>query len=619
MAFPLIALPATLLLWDGVLQPSPAHNQFYTIAGAHTKIANDCAVCHNGNYTNTPNTCVACHTTDYNTTTNPNHRTAKLSTDCATCHTQNVWSPSTFNHSTFYPLTGAHATITNNCIQCHANGYVNTPNTCNGCHQSDFNASLNPNHKTLGISSDCASCHSTAPGWSPASFPAHNQFYTIAGAHTKIANDCAACHNGNYTNTPNTCVACHNTDYNITTNPNHRTAKLSTDCATCHTQNVWSPSTFNHNNFYPLLGAHAKIANNCVSCHNGNYTNTPNTCAACHTADYNSTTILTIKTAQFSTDCATCHTQNVWSPSTFNHNNFYPLLGAHAKIANNCVSCHNGNYTNTPNTCAGCHTADYNSTTNPNHKTAQFSTDCATCHTQNVWSPSTFNHNNFYPLLGAHAKIANDCAACHNGNYTNTPNTCAGCHTADYNSTTNPNHKTAKLSTDCATCHTQNVWSPSTFNHSTFYPLTVACYHQPITASNVMPTGMSTLPIPATDAIRQILTHLSIPTIKLWVFPVIVLPVTLLLRDGVLHPSLRTISFIPLQAPTLKSPMTVLHATTAIIISRQILVQVATLPITTVPPIQTIKQRSFQQTVPLAIHKMCGHLLRLIIITFIRC
>ena len=134
-----------------------------------------------------------------------------------------------------------------------------------------------------------------------------------------------------------------------------------------------------------------------------------------------------------------------------------------------------------------------------------------------------------------------------------------------------------------------------------------------------MPTGMSTLPIPATDAISLILTHHSIPTIKLWVFPVNAHPVTLLLRDGVLHPSLHTISFIPLQAPTLKSPMTVLHATTAIIIPRQILVQVATLLITMVLPILTIRQRSFQQTVPPAILKMSGHLLRLIIITFIRC
>ena len=134
-----------------------------------------------------------------------------------------------------------------------------------------------------------------------------------------------------------------------------------------------------------------------------------------------------------------------------------------------------------------------------------------------------------------------------------------------------------------------------------------------------MPTGMSTLPIPATDAISLILTHHSIPTIKLWVFQVIVLPVTQLLRDGALHPFLLTISIIPSPVLTLKSPMIVLLAITAIIIPHRILVQVATLPITMVLQILTIRQPNFQQTVPPAIHKMSGHRLRLIIITFIRC
>ena len=67
-----------------------------------------------------------------------------------------------------------------------------------------------------------------------------------------------------------------------------------------------------------------------------------------------------------------------------------------------------------------------------------------------------------------------------------------------------------------------------------------------------MPTGMSTRPRLATDAISLILTQRSILTIKFWVFPLIVLPVTLLLRDGVLLPSLLTISIILSLVLTLK-------------------------------------------------------------------
>ncbi|HAD12683.1 MAG TPA: hypothetical protein DCF33_09625, partial [Saprospirales bacterium] len=79
---------------------------------------------------------------------------------------------------------------------------------------------------------------------------------------------------------------------------------------------------------------------------------------------------------------------------------------------------------------------DYNNATDPNHQVLQFPTDCAICHNETAWDPSIFNHNAVYPLNGAHAVIANDCNACHQGDYVNTPNTCAGCHTPDYNNAT---------------------------------------------------------------------------------------------------------------------------------------------------------------------------------------
>ncbi|MBK7029732.1 MAG: hypothetical protein IPH45_11175 [Bacteroidales bacterium] len=49
---------------------------------------------------------------------------------------------------------------------------------------------------------------------------------------------------------------------------------------------------------------------------------------------------------------------------------------------------------------------NYNQTTNPNHVTSQFATTCQDCHTQTAWVPSTFDHDNTYPLTGAHATIA---------------------------------------------------------------------------------------------------------------------------------------------------------------------------------------------------------------------
>ncbi|MEZ4892891.1 MAG: hypothetical protein R2778_07715 [Saprospiraceae bacterium] len=102
--------------------------------------------------------------------------------------------PSTFDHNSIYPFTGAHIAIADDCNACHHGDYSNTPNTCNGCHSADYVQTANPNHSSLNLSTDCATCHTTDPGWSPAAFPIHDDFYVLNGAHVQIANDCAACH-----------------------------------------------------------------------------------------------------------------------------------------------------------------------------------------------------------------------------------------------------------------------------------------------------------------------------------------------------------------------------------------------------------------------------------------
>ena len=67
------------------------------------------------------------------------------------------------------------------CIQCHTKGYTGTSTVCVDCHLAKFNATTKPNHKTLALSTACATCHTTAPGWAPASFPNHGTYYVITG------------------------------------------------------------------------------------------------------------------------------------------------------------------------------------------------------------------------------------------------------------------------------------------------------------------------------------------------------------------------------------------------------------------------------------------------------
>ncbi|MEK7416004.1 MAG: hypothetical protein AAB263_22090, partial [Planctomycetota bacterium] len=382
--------------------------QFFPIySGTHQGEWSQCVDCHSNPANYAQVVCTTCHA---NPETDDQHASVGgyVFEDfaCLACHPTGEAGGSFDHNNSGFPLTGAH--LAAECLACHPGGnYQGTPTACSACHLADFNQSTNPNHVALGLPADCATCHSTEPGWSPATFAIHNNFYVLNGAHALIANDCAACHNGNYNATPNTCNGCHADDYAAATDPNHAANQLPTDCQTCHSETAWTPSTFDHATVYPFNGAHVAIANDCALCHlNGNYANTPNTCNGCHSDDYAAAADPNHAANQFPTDCETCHSEAAWVPATFDHDEFYPLTGGHLAVANDCVACHlGGNYSGTPNTCAGCHLPHFNSATNPNHVALNLPTDCEMCHTTSPdWQPATFPlHDNFYVLNGAHA------------------------------------------------------------------------------------------------------------------------------------------------------------------------------------------------------------------------
>ncbi len=256
------------------------------------------------------------------------------------------------------------------------------------------------------------------------------------------------------------------TDFNSTTDPNHVTGGFPLDCALCHDETAWANASFDHNTTaFPLMGSHVGV--NCIECHANGYAGTPTACNACHMDDYNGTTQPNHATAQFSTDCAACHDETAWGNATFDHNTTaFPLVASHVGV--NCIECHANGYAGTPTACNACHMDDYNGTTQPNHATAQFSTDCAACHDETAWGNATFDHNTTgFPLHGGHVGV--NCIQCHANGYAGTPTNCEACHMPDYNSTTNPNHSGAQFPTDCAQCHTDAGWQPSTFDHDGQY------------------------------------------------------------------------------------------------------------------------------------------------------
>ncbi|MDZ4707144.1 MAG: hypothetical protein SH818_01980 [Saprospiraceae bacterium] len=286
----------------------------FPLLGNHA--AADCMDCHLSSvplrFERIGTACINCHEMEYLQNDKLDHKKAGFSTECAPCHDLRAssWAAS-FNHA-FFPLTKGHDI--QDCNKCHTNGYSGTSAKCIDCHTMDFNNARNPNHNTLNLSSDCASCHTTALDWTPAGFPIHNQIHKLEGAHARIINQCAECHQGNYTgNTPKTCFGCHSTDYNATKNPNHKSANFPTNCDNCHSQNTWSPATFNHDNQYFRI-------------YSGKHKGEWSLCAECHTSPGNFSSF----------SCIDCHEHNNKSNVDKEHKN----ISGYSYTGTSCYTCH---------------------------------------------------------------------------------------------------------------------------------------------------------------------------------------------------------------------------------------------------------------------------------------
>jgi hypothetical protein len=426
-------------------------HDFFPLEKGHD--TRNCTLCHElSNYSKVSTDCISCHQEDYNTTTEPNHQSSNYPNDCASCHTTDPgWTPATFNHD-FFPLSQGHDL--QDCAACHTdNQYVGTDSECVSCHQNDFAATTNPNHTDAGYTNNCAVCHSTSPGWSPATI--NHDFFPLTLGHD--IQDCASCHTPgtSYATTSSDCVSCHQENYNTTTNPNHSTAGYPTDCAACHSTNPgWTPATVNHD-FFPLTLGHD--IQDCISCHiDGNYSTISTDCNSCHTDNYNATTNPNHTAVGYSNDCAACHTTNPgWTPAEINHD-FFPLSLGHN--IQDCTQCHtDGTYSSLSPDCVLCHQTDYDTSTNPNHSAASFPTDCAICHTTNpAWQPASFDHDNqYFPIYsGEHQGEWNTCLDCHTNAADYSVFSCTVCHTK--NETDGEHDEVSNYvyeSNACFTCH----------------------------------------------------------------------------------------------------------------------------------------------------------------------
>ena len=338
--------------------------------------------------------------------------------------------------------------------------------------QTSGNGTHSP-HGNLNL--PCLNCH-TANAWKPIrAVPEfdHNQTrYPLRGMHQSVT--CVQCHvKPVFSNVGERCQDCH-ADI-------HR-RQLGANCEQCHTVRGWQVSVQqiqDHNNRFPLTGAHAAV--DCDSCHKGaassKFETLSTECYSCHQSDYLNTTNPNHKAGNFSVTCENCHSTDNWLNARFDHNTTgFPLTGAHMVPPRQCIDCHtNNNYNLTSTACIDCHLKDFQGTTNPNHVAGNFPSTCGQCHSTMAWAPATFDHNTVnFPLTGAHAVPPRACTDCHvNNNYNLSTNTCVSCHLKDFQGATNPNHVADGFAQTCDTCHNTAAWQPATFDHSkSGFPLT---------------------------------------------------------------------------------------------------------------------------------------------------
>ncbi|MFQ5432669.1 MAG: cytochrome c3 family protein, partial [Nitrospinota bacterium] len=454
----------------------------FRLEGAHAQSV--CEDCHKvkGEFSGLGSECASCHI-------EPHFN--QFGSDCTDCHTAKNWMPDKFRHSnTGFRLEGAHRN--RECEDCHKNrDYRIASPDCVDCHAADFQkATLTIFHQNA--ITDCQECHRVY-SFLPALKHPH-QIMTFTGAHLSIRHSCNSCHNRsdwvgslNGANSESDCNICHAADFTANINAGHGFANSATDCTPCHSTSAWLPIKYSHVSM-TFSGAHTPIKSTCSKCHNladgsliwpgASTATTANDCVDCHQADF--TANPNPAHALNNTDCVACHSGSAWLPASYNHIAM-TFTGPHIPVKNSCTTCHQSGSVNlipafagatTAADCAICHATDF--TANPNAAHSLGNTNCTDCHSGNLWLPATYNHIAM-TFTGAHLVVKNNCTRCHQAGSANlvaefagatTAADCATCHlVSDYNPNSGKlGHQTG--STDCALCHNNTAWLPATFAHT---------------------------------------------------------------------------------------------------------------------------------------------------------
>lgn len=378
-----------------------------------------------------------------------------------------MFSPGPLNAESGETIGGitSHAETGGECKACHTAPWESArmEDRCVDCHgniavQMQDVATLHGSMLTDKPDLRCRFCHPEHRGpdaplteLGELSFPHEVVGFSMRGHQFKVTQDafvCSDCHGDDISQLdPQICDTCHRqADNGFMT---AHTLSFGSACLDCHDGVDSLVTNFDHNQYsFKIVGKHDGLE--CVKCHvdargMGDFQATLQDCYSCHRDDEP-------HEGRFGTGCVDCHSENGWTPATFDHNlAAFKLEGGHADVA--CEDCHQNNlFAGTPSDCYSCHRQD-------DEHGGQFGTDCAACHTPSDWEDATFDHNlSNFPLTGAHVNVA--CEQCHaSGQFAGLSTACSSCHG-------DPAFHVGMFGLDCAACHTtQNWYAPYTGPH----------------------------------------------------------------------------------------------------------------------------------------------------------
>jgi len=254
----------------------------FPLRGQHSAVA--CKSCHPTLvFDKAPLECVACHTDMHEGT---------VGKDCGRCHTQNSWvvyNIKKIHQQAGFVLIGEHAAA--DCNRCHPSAsllrFNNIRSDCYSCHQTEYELTTKPNHKSTGLGTDCQRCHNMAgQSWLSIGHGFDHGVFPLVGAHNI---QCDLCHFNNdfKTKLSTECSTCHDPGQANTSVPAHTTKFKSIACSDCHSVISWSNVKYpKHDQLYGKIysGTHNGKWSACTDCHQ-NTTAYTSYCSKCHRFD----------------------------------------------------------------------------------------------------------------------------------------------------------------------------------------------------------------------------------------------------------------------------------------------------------------------------------------------